>query len=234
MQAQFAAAKIGKYATSESGDTLEMVERPSGGLSFVLVDGQRSGKSAKAISNIVARKAISLIADGVRDGAVARAASDYLFTHRAGKVMATLNILSVDLLSQSLVIVRNNHAPVILVQDREIETIDDPVEPVGIRKAIRPSIHEYPLRLGLAAIVFTDGLMYAGERCGQSLDIAQNVQELLKAGPPNPQEWASHLLHSAIELDEGRPGDDISVLVMCILPFDSNDIRNLYVRMPLK
>jgi serine phosphatase RsbU (regulator of sigma subunit) len=234
MQAQFAVAKIGKYATSESGDTLEMVERPSGGLSFVLVDGQRSGKPAKAISNIVARKAISLIADGVRDGPVARAASDYLFTHRAGKVMATLNILSVDLLSQSLVIVRNNHAPVILVQDGEIEKIEDPVEPVGIRKAIRPSIHEYPLRKNLAAIVFTDGLMYAGEWSGQCLDIMQSVEELLNTGPPNPQEWASHLLNYAVELDEGRPGDDISVLVMCILPHDNNDIRNLYVRMPLK
>lgn len=234
MQAQFAGAKIGKYATSESGDTLEMVERPSGGLSFVLVDGQRSGKSAKVISNIVARKAISLLADGVRDGAVARAASDYLFTHRAGKVMATLNILSVDLLSQTLVIVRNNHAPVILIQEKEIHQIDDPVEPVGIRKAIRPSIHEYPLREGLAVVVFTDGLLYAGERKGQRMDITQSVNELLDAGSPNPQEWASYLLNRAVELDDGRPGDDISVLVMCILPDSNNDVRYLYACMPLK
>jgi serine phosphatase RsbU (regulator of sigma subunit) len=234
MQAQFAAAKIGKYATSESGDTLEMVERPSGGLSFVLVDGQRSGKSAKAISNIVARKAISLLADGVRDGAVARAASDYLFTYRSGKVLATLNILSVDLLSQSLVIVRNNHAPVLLIQGKEIQKIDDPVDPVGIRKAIRPSIHEYPLREGLAAIVYTDGLMYAGERKGQQMDIAQCVQELLDAGAPNPQEWASHLLDQAILLDDGRPSDDISVLVMSILPSDESEVRYLYAHMPLK
>jgi serine phosphatase RsbU (regulator of sigma subunit) len=234
MQAQFAAAKIGKYATSESGDTLEMVERPSGGLSFVLVDGQRSGKSAKAISNIVARKAISLLADGVRDGAVARAASDYLYTHRAGKVMATLNILSVDLLSQTLVIVRNNHAPVILIRDNEIQEIDDPVEPVGIRKAIRPSIHEYPLSEGLAAVVYTDGLMYAGERKGQRMDVNRCVRDLHKTGQPNPQEWASHLLSQALQLDEGRPGDDISVLVMCILPDDKNDVRYLYARMPLK
>lgn len=234
MQAQFAAAKIGKYATSESGDTLEMVERPSGGLSFVLVDGQRSGKSAKAISNIVARKAISLLADGVRDGAVARAASDYLFTHRSGKVMATLNILSVDLLSQSLVIVRNNHAPVLLIQGKEIQQIDDPVDPVGIRKAIRPSIHEYPLREGLAAIVYTDGLMYAGERIGRQMDVTQSVRDLLDAGIPDPQEWASYLLNQAVELDEGRPSDDISVLVMCILPSDENDVRFLYAHMPLK
>ena len=47
LEIQVAAAKIGKYATSESGDTLEMIERPHGGVSLVLVDGQRSGKAAK-------------------------------------------------------------------------------------------------------------------------------------------------------------------------------------------
>jgi hypothetical protein len=78
MQIQVAVAKIEKYASSESGDTLEMVERPHGGLSLVLVDGQRSGKGAKAISNLVAAKTIALLADGVRDGAAARAAHDYL------------------------------------------------------------------------------------------------------------------------------------------------------------
>jgi hypothetical protein len=97
MEFRVAVAKVGKYASSESGDTLEMIERPGGGLSFVLADGQRSGKSAKAISNIVTRKAISLLGEGVRDGAAARAASDYLYTYRSGKVIATLNILSVDL-----------------------------------------------------------------------------------------------------------------------------------------
>ena len=76
MELQFAAAKISKYATSESGDTLEMIERPHGGLSMVLVDGQRSGRAAKAISNVVARKAVQLLSEGVRDGAVARPGLD--------------------------------------------------------------------------------------------------------------------------------------------------------------
>ena len=66
LELQVAVAKVSKYAVSESGDTVELIERPHGGLSLVLVDGQRSGKSAKAISNIVARKAVSLLADGVR------------------------------------------------------------------------------------------------------------------------------------------------------------------------
>jgi hypothetical protein len=78
-------SKVRKYAVSESGDTAEVVERPNGGLSVVLADGQSSGRGAKTISTLVVRKVISLLAEGVRDGAAARAASDYLFTERGGK-----------------------------------------------------------------------------------------------------------------------------------------------------
>jgi hypothetical protein len=80
MEIQIAVAKTSKYAVSESGDTLEVVERPNGGVSVVLADGQTSGRGAKAISSMVVRKIISLLAEGVRDGAAARAASDSLFT----------------------------------------------------------------------------------------------------------------------------------------------------------
>ena len=123
MHLDVAVAKTRKYATPESGDTIEMIERPGGGLSFVVVDGQRSGKSAKAISNIVARKAVTLLAEGVRDGAAARAAHDYLYTHRSGKVSATLNIVSVDLESRTLVLSRNNHCPTIVSLNGELQIV---------------------------------------------------------------------------------------------------------------
>ena len=130
---QVAVAKIGKYATSESGDTLEMIERPQGGLSLVLADGQRSGRAAKRISNIVVRKAIALLADGVRDGAVARAAHDYLRTMRAGQVSATLNIVSIDLETETLVISRNSHCPSVVSQREQVMLLDEPSEAVGIQ-----------------------------------------------------------------------------------------------------
>ena len=56
MEIQIAVAKINKYAVSESGDTLEVIERPTGGLSVVLADGQTSGRGAKAISMMVVAK----------------------------------------------------------------------------------------------------------------------------------------------------------------------------------
>src|SRR5512142_1686500 len=103
LNADIAVAKVAKYAVRESGDSVEVTERPRGGLSVVIADGQRSGRSAKSISNIAVRKAISLLAEGVRDGAAARAAHDYLRTQR-GQVTAEMIIVSIDLETRTLVI----------------------------------------------------------------------------------------------------------------------------------
>lgn len=233
MEAQVAASKVGKYATSESGDTLEMIERPGGGLSFVLADGQRSGKPAKKISNIVARKAISLLAEGVRDGAAARAASDYLFTNRSGQVVSTLNILSIDLASRTLVLARNNPSPMIIIRDGKVNVVDEPVDPVGTRRDIRPAIHEIPLEPNLAVIVFTDGLMHAGDRSGQRIQLEPLIKRILEEEPFDAQAWADALLDHAVALDQGRPGDDISILVALIRESSENDVRRLWARMPL-
>src|SRR5512139_2533193 len=108
MEIQIAVAKTRKYAVSSSGDTVEVVERPQGGISVVLADGQSSGKGAKWISTLVVRKVITLLAEGVRDGAAARAASDSLYTERGGRVSSTLNIISIDQQTSTMVITRNN------------------------------------------------------------------------------------------------------------------------------
>src|SRR5512135_1738817 len=110
MEIQIAVAKTNKFGVTESGDSLEVVERPQGGLSVVLADGQSSGRGAKVVSMMVVRKVIGLLAEGVRDGAAARAASDMLFAERSGRVSCTLNIASVDLVTRTLVLARNNPA----------------------------------------------------------------------------------------------------------------------------
>ncbi len=234
LEVQVAAAKVGKWATRESGDTLEMVERPHGGLSFVLADGQRSGRAAKRISNVVARKAISLLAEGVRDGAVARAAHDYLYTYRGGKVSATLNIVSVDLLTRTLVLSRNSPCPMLVVQPGEpLQVLDAPSRPVGIYRGTKPVITELPLEAGTTVVVYTDGLETAGQRYGAPMDVVGALQALLDRGA-DAQTIADELLAQAVALDRGRPADDISVLVLQIVPRRSEDeARRLTVRLPL-
>ncbi len=238
---ELAVAKVGKYATSESGDSVEVVERPHGGLSVVMVDGQRSGKAAKAISNIVARKAMALLADGVRDGAVARAAHDYLRTQRGGKVSATLNLVSIDLESRTLVLLRNNHCPTLLYNPKWIgvttpdgwQYLNEPSEAIGIHARTRPIATELPLQPDLLAFIFTDGIWTAGERSGQRISLPLLVREALAAGVTQPKDLANLLLARAIELDQGRPADDMSLVVLAILHSQTaEDVRRMTVSVP--
>jgi serine phosphatase RsbU (regulator of sigma subunit) len=235
MEVQFAVAKVSKYAVSESGDSLEMIERPHGGISLVLVDGQRSGKSAKAISNVVARKAIQLLSEGVHDGTAARAAHDYLYTYRGGKVTATLNILSVDTETKTLVISRNNPAPVIVHTTADgLYRLDEPAQVVGVYRNTKPLITEIPLCPWTMVVVFTDGLVHAGSRSGQNrLDPLAITQSLIGRGIWNPQEVVDTLLRQAVELDSGRPQDDISILAVTVLERQGDDARRLGGRVPL-
>jgi serine phosphatase RsbU (regulator of sigma subunit) len=233
MEVQIAAAKTGKHGVVESGDTLEVVERPNGGLSVVLADGQTSGQGAKAVSLLVVRKVIALLAEGVRDGAAARAASDSLYTDKRGKVISTLNIISVDLETSTVVLTRNNPAPFYIAREEQIDCITSASSPLGASRNVRPVISEIPIEAGLAVVVYTDGLVHAGERVGRPMDVSTSLQAILEGQDPPPQEIADALLSEAVRLDEGRPADDISVVALRVLKRRGDEVRRMTVRLPI-
>jgi len=231
MEIQLAVAKIAKYAMRESGDTVEVIERPHGGVSVVLVDGQRSGRSAKNISNVVARKAISLLAEGVRDGAAARAAHDYLRTHRGGKVSAEMIILSADMETGTLVVSRNSQTPVLIFDHQEWRLLDEPARAIGIHPRTRPQITELQLRPGMVAVGFSDGVWTAGEHRGGRID----VTELLESFPVTlgARAYADDLLAHALQREQGRPSDDLSVIVVRVSPMVHDDVRRMAMTLPV-
>ncbi len=233
MEIQIAVAKINKYAVSESGDTLEVIERPTGGLSVVLADGQTSGRGAKAVSMLVVRKVIGLIADGVRDGAAARAASDALFADKAGKVTCTLNIASVDLHSKTIVLTRNNPVPMYICRGEQIDSHNEESMPLGASRNIRPVITELVIEPGLTIVIFTDGISHAGERRGQPMNIGETIRSVIEDQDPSPQQLADTLLAQAIHLDDNRPADDISVLVVKVIHRNGDEVRRMNVRLPI-
>ncbi|NWJ48029.1 MAG: SpoIIE family protein phosphatase [Chloroflexi bacterium] len=223
LEVQIATAKVNKYASRESGDTLEIVEKPgmAGGFTAILVDGQGSGRAAKAISNLVAGKCLSLIKDGARDGVAARAASDYLYSLRYGQVSATLNILSADFATNTMVITCNNPIPAYVVRPSEktaseLVTLKLEVTPIGIYPRTRPHIYEYPLEPGWWAFAFTDGITGAGSRYNKSIDLPTVITNLISQEDANAQSCADALLELAISYDQRRPADDMSVVVMAV------------------
>ncbi len=230
-----AVAKIPRAGSAESGDTLEMIERPGGGFSFVLVDGQGSGRGAKTLSNLVITRAIAQLKDGARDTVVARAAHDYLYTYRMGQAAATLNILSVDFLSGNLLVTRNNPAPFYVLTPSGVVSHNEPSQPLGLQAMIKPNLTEIAVQAYTYVVVFSDGLLKAGEQYGEDLELPN-----LLAGWPveearSPQSLADAILSRAVRLDQGAPNDDMSILVLAVLPATEDDsVRRMSVQFPMQ
>jgi serine phosphatase RsbU (regulator of sigma subunit) len=234
MEVKVAVAKVPKYGLSESGDTVEVVERPRQGLTAIMADGQTHGRPAKRVSHMVVAKAAQLVVDGVRDGAVARGVHDHLFAARDGKVSTELTMVSVDFRTRSVVITRNTHVPVFLRHaDGLVERLEQHVEPIGVHEAMKPLITEVPLESGIVVLAFTDGVLTAGRRYERELSLDDVAAMISEANPGRVRALADRLLESAIELDHRHPADDMSVLTVGVAPAaDADHVRRMDVAMP--
>ncbi|HEY88932.1 MAG TPA: SpoIIE family protein phosphatase [Thermoflexia bacterium] len=233
MHLSVAVAKVNKWAVRQGGDTVEMLERPDGGLSIVLVDGQRSGPAAKAISVWVTRKVVAELAEGVRDGAAARAANDALYTLRNGRVSATLVILTIDLATSDLVVTRCGGPPIfIYTPEGGWRQLRGDAPTLGFYLHARPDVETLPLQSGLMACAFTDGLLDAGCRTGRHLDIPAVMAELWQQNSA-AKFLVDGLLARAMKLDDNRPTDDTSIAALYVQPGDGTGPRYMQAEMPV-
>jgi serine phosphatase RsbU (regulator of sigma subunit) len=234
MEIQIAVAKVNQFGSRESGDSVEIIERPNGGLSVVMCDALGSGRMAKTISGLVVRKVLGLMSDGMRDGAAARAVSDFLYSERGGKNPAYLNILSADLETGTLVVTRNNPAPVFVAQGELVECLSGLPQPIGSTRNIRPSISEINLKRSTTVVMYTDGVMNAGtSNSGIGIDICTFLEGVLEEQDPSAQVIADSLLTQAIHLDHEQPRDDMSVAVLRVVKRPNDFIRRMIVRLPV-
>lgn len=208
-------AKTEKAASRDSGDTVELVERPSGGFSVVMIDGQGSGQAAKTLSLLLSTKAVALLKEGVRDGVVARATHDFLFAFRHGQVSATFDVLSIDLKTRTVVVTRNAEAEMLVGEHGSFRLEPTGSGPIGRYRWTKPAVAEFPMVAGLQVVLFTDGIPHSGRRHGRSpldlLDLASRFPSHQSA-----QGLADRVLAEAIERDAGRPGDDMAVVALSL------------------
>jgi serine phosphatase RsbU (regulator of sigma subunit) len=233
MEIRIGIAKANKYAMAECGDSVEVAERPRGGISAILADGQGSGKAAKMTSSLVVNRAAALIAEGARDGAVARAVHDYLYAMKDGKVSSTLTILSADFDTQTLLFSRNANCPVLVKNEYGITVYDEEVPPIGVHKHMKPLMNQIALEVGTILVSYSDGIQAAGRKRGNHVDAGRILRLLEENGPDDVDFIAESILEYALGLDEYRPGDDMTVVVMGVSERDSSHrIQRVSVSFP--
>lgn len=228
-----AVVKTNMYASRESGDTVEIVERPGGGISVIMADGQGSGRAAKTLSLLVTAKVSALLKEGVRDGASARAANDFLFAMRNGQVSATLDILSVDLKTGTIVITRNSETACYIRTAEGSEVSAGAERPLGIYPRTRPWAAEIPVGPGVRVILVSDGVTNSGRRTGMPPIDLKAISE--NAGPQaSAADIADLALGEAIARDGRKPADDMSVVALTLPEHDQATlVRRMGVQVPL-
>ncbi|MCB0233688.1 MAG: SpoIIE family protein phosphatase, partial [Anaerolineae bacterium] len=111
--------------------------------------------------------------------------------------------------------------------------LDEPSEAIGVHARTRPIATELPLQQDLTALIFTDGIWTAGERSGQRISIPRTVQEAFDNGVTELNDLADFLLTRAVELDQRRPADDMSLVILGIRRNDNEDeARRMTVSLP--
>lgn len=199
----------------------------------MLVDGQGHGFPAKMLSLQLTSKAVSLIKEGVRDGAVARAVHDYLHAYRGGRVSATLDLLSLDLGTNHVLVTRNADVPALVSRDGAWQLLPTTTGPIGVRRHARPAIDQFDVAVGLRVVLYTDGIAHAGERYGAPLDPVA----ALSAGDgetEHAQALADALLAAAVAADRGRPNDDMTAIALTIMAREEQAVtRHLAANVPL-
>jgi serine/threonine protein phosphatase PrpC len=133
-----------------------------------------------------------------------------------------------------LVITRNNPAPVFIAQRERVECLGSESSAIGLSRHIRPVISEIPLEYGTTIVMYTDGLLNAGMRNGQGFDICTLLESLLEDQEPTAQEIADSILLNAIRMDNDRPDDDMSIVVLRALPKERDLIRRMTVFIPVR
>ena len=233
MEIKIAIAKIDKHGKGASGDTVEVTERPNGGISIVLADGQIDNRESKAISTMVAHRVIDQISEGVRDGASIRIAAHSIYTEHQGKVLANLSVLSVDLQTNTIIISRNNTMPAFLISEETVDCLSSESDQIGVRADVTPTIIELPIRPEMAVVLFSDGVYQAGRDNQQSMDICTTIEAFIDEQEPTAKEIADFLLNRAIRLDDAQPKDDMSIIVLLVSSRPTDAIRRMNIAMPL-
>jgi serine phosphatase RsbU (regulator of sigma subunit) len=183
---------------------------------------------------MLSSKAVSLLKEGVRDGAVARAVHDSLFAFRHGKVSASFDVVSVDLRTKTMVATRNALTPMIVVRDGTVEAMPTDSGPIGLYHFTRPTVTQLPAKAGLWIVVYTDGIATAGERfCGSGFDVRGFVGGTA-FDEVGAEELADRVLAEAIRRDRNRPSDDLTVVALALREHAEEPlVRRQSVRMPL-
>lgn len=204
-------AKLSKYDGMISGDNYSFMSTGDGKYIVALSDGMGSGEKAA----IQSRATISLLEQFMESGfdkdTTVKLINSILVLKSSEDSFATIDMSVIDLFDGVVEFVKIGAVPTILKRDERIDVIKTVSLPAGILNNIEMELLQKKVESGELIIMMTDGIVdsFKSETdCEKPM--FKFIQEINSI---NPQEIADTLLNEAYKNCEGKPVDDMMVLV---------------------
>lgn len=203
-------AKIGKGCQKISGDSYLMTRLPGGQEAAILSDGMGSGERASRESAMIVDMLEELLKAGFPRQTALSMMNTALVMGREEVCFSTVDMSIFDLYSGECEFIKAGAAPTFIRKREGMEHIYSENLPLGVVPNQQSGEFRRNLESGDVVVMVTDGILDAlpsGEQ-EQLLDLIIGGTSL-----ENPKELAHYILQSVLELTNGEPKDDMTVLV---------------------
>lgn len=196
-----------KTGSERSGDCYSVQRLEGNRFMFALCDGMGSGARAEEVSEL----AIGLIENFYKagfDSELVLSSVNKLLILQREEIFSALDICVVDLMNGIADFIKMGSPNGYVLGKEEVKIVDGGALPLGAVREMVPTTRKIVTNSGDFLILMSDGIADSFEK---EEDLHQCISEM---NTENPQEMADNLLQEALERNNGRAIDDMSVLIV--------------------
>lgn len=199
-------ARAARADSRVSGDNFSFLYPESGEVIMLLSDGMGSGESACRESERVIELLEQFLEAGFKEEAAMRLINSMLVLRTENTMFSTMDITVLHLTTGMCDFMKAGAATTFILRGDWMESISSTTLPAGMLSCISYDTKQKKLYDGDYVIMISDGIAEG--------DGEQFIAETLAgAASKNPQEIANTILEAAMQREDYRPKDDMTVLV---------------------
>ena len=203
-------ARATKEGEEISGDNFSILSLDSGEDVLLLSDGMGSGEQANKESCLVIELLEHFLEAGFDKEAAIRMINSTYVLQSASQSFSTIDMGSIDLYTGEVEFVKLGGAASFIKRKDKVQCISADTLPAGMFQQIELVRQKVTLATGDFVVMVTDGILDCFEGENKEDYVAFLLEETKSV---NPREIADSILKKALEMNENKNVDDMTVLV---------------------
>lgn len=203
---EFGVAAVRKNGSEMSGDTHTVLKTDNGKCIIALCDGMGSGGKAEQMS----ATAIGLVESFYRagfDNDTILSCVNKLLTGCGNEVFCAVDMVALDMYNGLADFIKLGASCSVVRCGDKVEVVTGSSLPLGILEEMKPAVTKKALGKGDGIVLMTDGVT----DCVQDVNVIAEV--FRRSQLSNPQSIAEEIMERATKVCNGKPADDMTVLV---------------------